>query len=202
MGIVRKRPAQEVVVHRTPQMPTTAAQQIDLSALCCGPREQLALVDAALRDGLISRGDIAAFVCGWTPRRTWLAAMADARSESLSETCARVELVEAGFTVVPQFQLRAVGRVDFLVEGSVVVEIDSAAHHSGEDAKARDRDRDRAATTQGYATLRYMFHDAVERPEVIVDDVHATLLRSGLLTPTVRTKLAAAARVSGWRELR
>ncbi|MDN4480161.1 hypothetical protein [Demequina muriae] len=182
-------------------MPRTAADHIDLAALCCGPREQLALIDAALRVGALDLRAIQGFVYGSSDRRRWLARMADARAESLSETCARVEMVEAGLTVVPQFRLSGVGRVDFLVEGVVVVEIDSQAFHSGEEARARDGDRDRAATTQGYPTLRYMFHDAAERPHEIVADVVATLLRIGRLSPTVRTKIAAAARVSGWRSL-
>lgn len=201
MGHVRKRPRHEVVVHRAPFMPRTTADHIDLAGLCCGPREQLALVDAALRTGAIDHHAIEAFTHGSPDRRRWLSRMADARAESLSETCARVELMEAGLDVVPQVQLNAVGRVDFLVEGVLVVEIDSEAHHSGERARARDGDRDRASTTQGYLHLRYMFHDALERPQEMVADVIATLMRFGHLTPTVRTKLAAAARVSGWRSL-
>lgn len=201
MGLPRSRPVDEVVMHRVASTPRTAAEQVDLSALCIPPREQLALVDASLRRGLISREEVEAFTHGSRERRAWLFQMADARSESLSETCARVELVEAGLDVTPQYEFPAVGRVDFLVEGAVVVEIDSEAHHSGEKARARDGRRDRASTTQGSPALRYMFHDALERPAEIVDDVVATLMRMDRLTPTVRTKLARAARVSGWRAL-
>ncbi|GIG53751.1 hypothetical protein Dac01nite_05030 [Demequina activiva] len=175
---------------------------MDLACLCIPPREQLAVVDAAMRRGLLSREQLEAFSQGSSARRRWLDQMADARSESLSETCARIELIEAGLSVEPQCELPAVGRVDFLVEGAVVVEIDSEAHHAGEKARARDGRRDRAAITQGFSPLRYMFHDALERPGEIVADVVATLMRMGRLTPTVRTKLDQAARVSGWRSLR
>ncbi|WP_297083833.1 DUF559 domain-containing protein [uncultured Demequina sp.] len=184
-----------------PKPPRTAIDHLDLAALCTEPRQQLALVDAALRLGLIRPADLAGFSQGSRARREWLVRMADGRAESLSETYARVEMVEAGLGVVPQAQVPGVGRVDFIVEDAVTVEIDSEAFHSGEKARARDGSRDRAATTQGYLPMRFSFHDAVERPDQIVADVVGTLTRWERLTPTVRTNLNTAARVSGWREL-
>jgi very-short-patch-repair endonuclease len=38
-----------------------------------------------------------------------------------------------------------VGRVDFLVEGWLIIECDSKAHHEGWDKQRRDRRRDLAA---------------------------------------------------------
>lgn len=203
LGIPRRRPDSQVVLHRTDAVvPARALTHLDVAAHCVGPRDQLAMLDAALNTGVVVRRELELLTQGTVARRDWLRRHADGRSQSLSETCARVEMVEAGLNVVPQFQLNSVGRIDFLVESAVVVEIDSEAHHSGERARARDGDRDRAATTQGYPHLRYMFHDALERPEEIVADVVGTLMRFGLLTPELRTRLAAASRVSGWRELR
>ncbi|MFN3866814.1 MAG: type IV toxin-antitoxin system AbiEi family antitoxin domain-containing protein [Demequina sp.] len=202
LGLVRRRPDQHVVLHRADlSMYPHPIERLDHLHHCTGPREQLAIIDAALNVGLIQRRDLDQLAGGTAARRDWLRRHADGRSQSLSETCARVEMVEAGLSVVPQYQLGGVGRVDFLVEGKVVVEIDSEAHHSGEKARARDGDRDRASTTQGYLHLRYMFHDALERPEEIVADVIGTLMRFDLLTSELRTTLGAASRVSGWRDL-
>lgn len=202
LGLPRRRPDQSVVLHRTdPAVPHLPLTHLDLAANCTGPREQLALVDGGLRTGLIGRRDLDLLTHADVARRAWIRRHADPRSESLSETCVRVELNEAGLRAVPQAHLPEVGRVDFLVEGAVVLEVDSRAHHSGYEASARDRERDRAAITQGYVPLRYMFHDALERPRDIVDDVVATLMRIGRLTPELRTRMDAAARVSGWREL-
>ncbi|WP_062136342.1 type IV toxin-antitoxin system AbiEi family antitoxin domain-containing protein [Demequina aestuarii] len=202
LGAARRRPDERVVLHRI-DLPTHPHPMLhlDLTHHCVGPREQLAILDGALNAGLVRPEHLELLVGGTSARREWLRRHADPRSQSLSETCARVELVEAGLDVVPQFPLNGVGRVDFLVEGVLVVEIDSQAHHSEERARARDGDRDRASTTQGYPHLRYMFHDALDRPEEIVADVIGTLMRFGYLTPELRTRIAAASRVSGWREL-
>ncbi len=202
LGTVRRRPADRVVLHRIdlPMYPHPISH-LDLTHHCVGVREQLAILDGALNGGLIQPRDLELLSGGTSARREWLRRHADPRSQSLSETCARVELMEAGFNVVPQFQLDAVGRVDFLVEGVLVIEIDSQAHHSGEIARARDGDRDRASTTQGYLHLRYMFHDVLEKPHEMVSDVIATLMRFGHFTPELRTRIEAASRVSGWRAL-
>ncbi|WP_416812012.1 hypothetical protein [Demequina sp.] len=160
------------------------------------PRAQLALIDAALRDGRLSPGDLSALKHGTLERRRWLIARADARAESISETYARAALVDAGFRVVPQRADGDGGRVDLVVEGAVVVELDGRSYHSNAAAFAGDRARDRRFIVLGMPTLRYTFMDVIRDSQQIVTDVEAVLFRLGRLTSTVSNNLDRAARVS------
>ncbi len=155
-----------------------------------------------MRSGQMREQDLELFQHGTVERRAWLAARADARAESISETYARVALVDAGLRVVPQRHFRGVGRVDLLVEGGVVVELDGAAYHSDPRAFSADRARDRRLAVRSIPTLRYTFMDAVRNPAAIVADVIAVLWRQGRLTPTLRNNLNRAARESrSWETL-
>lgn len=63
--------------------------------------------------------------------------------------------------------VRGVGRVDFVVDGWLIVECDSFAHHSDWEAQRRDRRRDQAAAALGYATYRPIAEDIMWHPELV-----------------------------------
>lgn len=79
-----------------------------------------------------------------------------------------------------QARVRGVGRVDFLVNGWLLVECDSRAFHSDWLQHREDRRRDRAAAEAGYATFRVMAEDILYRPEAV------TAALRGLLSPRRR----------------
>ena len=54
---------------------------------------------------------------------------------------------------------RDVSGVDVLVEGWLIIECDSKAHHEGWDKQRRDRRRDLAAARLGLTTLRPLAED-------------------------------------------
>ncbi|WNM24921.1 endonuclease domain-containing protein [Demequina capsici] len=174
-------------------------ENLDIAALCTSPLEQVVLLDAALNRGLLDPGGLPFLRHGTEARRRWVVSSVDARAQSLLESIARVELREAGLTVIPQAEIAGVGAVDLLVEGHVVVETDGYEFHRRRDQFARDRDRDRQLALDGYATLRYASGDVLRDPGRIVEDVVAVLWRRGWFSPTVRTNLDRAARVSGPR---
>ncbi|MFV0285247.1 MAG: endonuclease domain-containing protein [Demequina sp.] len=198
-GLPRRRPTDEVVLHRAEGI-ASVADHLDLAAHCVGPMQQLALADAALGRGLVSRDELRALRRGTAERRAWVAEMADPRAGSISESVARVDLVEAGFEVTPQASFAGIGRVDLVVEDAVVVELDGVAYHSDSVAFRADRERDRALALLGYRVLRYTFMEVMNGAP-IADDVAGVLWRAGRLTPAIRTRMDAASRVSGWRAL-
>ncbi|MGN8553563.1 UNVERIFIED_CONTAM: endonuclease domain-containing protein [Microbacterium sp. SLM126] len=59
------------------------------------------------------------------------------------------------------------GRVDFVVEGRLIVECDSRAHHSDWNQQRTDYRRDLAAAQQGFVTLRLMAEDILYRPDEV-----------------------------------
>jgi very-short-patch-repair endonuclease len=117
--------------------------------------EQLVLVDAALHRRLLLARDVGHFGAGTARRRAWLRRMASGAAESPLETVARVGLVTAGLAVREQVVIRGVGRVDFVVEEAVAVEVDGWEFHQSRDAFERDRARDRALLARGMPVLRF-----------------------------------------------
>ncbi|WP_347979230.1 DUF559 domain-containing protein [Microbacterium sp. ProA8] len=91
----------------------------------------------------------------------------DARCQSGPESLVRLMLRSAGLRFEVQVSIPGVGIVDFLVEGWLIVECDSQAHHSTWDAQRRDRRRDQAAAILGYATYRPIAEDIMWSPEVV-----------------------------------
>lgn len=58
-----------------------------------------------------------------------------------------------------------IGRVDFVFRASrLVVEVDSSEFHDGLLDRRSDAERDRRLTADGWAVLRFRWHDVVDRP--------------------------------------
>lgn len=164
-------------------------------AASCLPREaQLATIDAALHSGLILPGDLNHLQRGGTARAEWIARHADPKAESVLETLARVALVSARLPVESQVEIGGVGRVDLLVAGRVIVELDGWEHHGMPSAFAADRRRDREAIARGYRVLRFTYSEVVGKPEALVAAVRATL--SAASWPTEVTARATSGRVN------
>ncbi|MBX9243358.1 hypothetical protein ICW40_00875 [Actinotalea ferrariae] len=87
--------------------------------------------------------------------------LVDGRSESFPETCMRLGLRAAGLEVEPQAFVEGIGRVDLLVEGFLVVEVDGFRYHADRRAFSEDRRRDRTAQLLGHPFLRFTYDDAV-----------------------------------------
>ncbi|HZJ39846.1 MAG TPA: DUF559 domain-containing protein [Demequina sp.] len=150
----------EVVLHRS-SMPmgadpwAPAALAIDQAAWCTSPLEQLVILDAALQRRMFLPRDVGHFGAGTARRRAWLRRMASDVAESPLETVARVGFVTAGLAVREQVVIRGVGRIDFVVEESVAVEVDGWEFHQSRDAFERDRARDRALLAGGMPVMRF-----------------------------------------------
>jgi very-short-patch-repair endonuclease len=80
------------------------------------------------------------------------------------ETYLALELIELGVPFVQQVPFSGVGRVDFLVGGRLVVEVDGYAHHSDREAFSRDRRRDAELLGIGIPTLRLAAADVLADP--------------------------------------
>ncbi|WP_409048199.1 endonuclease domain-containing protein [Microbacterium sp. HA-8] len=144
-------------LHRTPPPSSLRVEVFDAllqATLCQPPRAALATLDSALHLGLIDEDDLDELFRHIPRRRRALRALVDGRCESGPETFVRLLLRALGLTFECQVEIPGVGRVDFVVEGWLIIECDSRAHHSGWEAQAADRRRDLAAAALGYATIR------------------------------------------------
>jgi very-short-patch-repair endonuclease len=160
-----------VVAHWRSSTAAPAALAADLvealaqSVRCQHPREAIATLDSAWHHGLVHEEEIAA-VFALLPRRyRRLRGLLDPRSESGPETIMRLMLRGLGCHVEVQVSIPGVGRVDFVVDGWLIVECDSKAYHAGWKTQKRDRARDIAAAALGYTTVRPIAEDILYRRE-------------------------------------
>lgn len=128
--------------------------------LTFAPARALTTVDSALHQLRIRPADLAVLRERLPAHLAGVLALADARAESGLETVARVLLQLAGFRVVPQVEITGVGRVDLVVEGRLIVELDGAVWHAGKFEE--DRARDAAAARLGYRTLRFTYQQVMD----------------------------------------
>lgn len=172
--------------------PTVAARDVLTADLvealaqacrCQTPRDAVATLDSAWHIGLVDQALLSDVFARLPRRYRRLRPLLDCRAESGPESLMRLLLRGLGCAVELQVDVDGVGRVDLLVDGWLIVECDSRAHHSGWDAQKRDRRRDLAAAARGYTTVRPIAEDILERPEVVL-----ALLRQALTHPTARAR--------------
>lgn len=96
-------------------------------------------------------------------------------SGSGSETRVRLFLQRRNVPLTPQARIPSVGRVDLLVGNSLIIECDSAAHHTSRQNREEDYRRDLAAWALGYRTLRLSYsqiwHTWHETSEVLIAEL-------------------------------
>ena len=117
--------------------------------------EQLIVaLDSALRNHVMTRRQLHDALSDEGHRLRRLLVQADARAESPLESVLRLRLLRARIQAVPQVEIPFVGRVDFLVGTSLILEADGRAWHSDSDTFEKDRRRDAQALALGYQTIR------------------------------------------------
>lgn len=170
---------------------------------CQGPTEAIATVDSALNRGLLDQSDLAELSRRLPQRRRVLLRLVDAAAEAGSESIMRLVLRRLGFHVESQVDIPGVGRVDFLVDGWLIIECDSKEHHADWAQQRRDRRRDQAAAAQGYATYRPIAEDIFWHREVVVAALcglramwSSGAMRSGVTNAGVLTRRERQLRLS------
>lgn len=78
----------------------------------------------------------------------------DVRAESIVELDAQHLFRTNGIEYQAQVFLPGIGRVDFLLDGFLIVEIDGFAFHSKRGDMLRDRARNNFSAVSGYTVLR------------------------------------------------
>lgn len=175
-GFVNHR-NRSVPVH--PRLPLVGLVDVLVHVLQCRPEdESVPMVECALR-----RGDtVPAFLEARLPgscnvRARAALARVDCSADSAIEVVVRLLLTRAGLIVRPQVLIEDVGRVDFLVEGFLVIEVDGAAFHSDRRALRRDRHRNNTTIMNGYTVLRFCYEDVMSSPDRVLVAVLAVLGR-------------------------
>ncbi len=101
----------------------------------------------------------------------------DLRAESIVEVDTQHLLKSHGIAYDAQVQLPGIGRVDFLIEGVLIVEVDGFAFHADRSALRRDLFRNNASTLKGFSVLRYPPEAIWYEPGRVIAEIRAVLER-------------------------
>jgi very-short-patch-repair endonuclease len=102
----------------------------------------------------------------------------DGRAMSGTESKLRLAFMRAGLRVECQVAIPGVGIVDLLVDGWLIVEVDSRKYHDGEISQHKDRVRDGNSVLGNYGYLRFDYALVQFEREWCVD-VTLARLKSG-----------------------
>lgn len=137
------------------------------------PAYLVAVLDSAVRTHACTSSQLVNEL-GSVPRLTRALRAMDARAESGTESIIRVRLHEAGIEAELQVRLPPY-RVDLVIAGRLVVEVDGREFHDTESAFEDDRRRDAELTRRGYRVLRFSYSQVLFSWPACLDALHAAL---------------------------
>ena len=102
----------------------------------------------------------------------------DGRADSGLETLVRLAAEDQGWKVEVQVTIDRVGRVDLLIDGWLVIELDGAQWHDDELSRERDARRDAEAILLGLRYHRFRARQVLEDMPLCLEVIR-TILASG-----------------------
>ena len=111
---------------------------------------------------------------GESPRRECMS-VACMVASGMTSVAPTVEMKTSFFRPALPGPISGVGRVDFVVDGFLIIECDSRQFHEGWEKQRADRRRDLAAAARGYFTLRVLAEDLLHPPEAVEEAVRGLL---------------------------
>lgn len=125
------------------------------AADCLGQEAFLAAYESAWQQGKLTAADRRRVRQRLSARHRWLVDFARPDAESGLESIVRLRLARRGIRVECQVRIDGVGRVDFVLDGWLIVEIDGKENHDGPSERHKDLRRDALAATRGFGRLRF-----------------------------------------------
>lgn len=192
---VRSRRASSTVLHWTiwseeecPRHVAPLADAIRCAVRCQSPRAALATLDSLLHHRIVTETGLAEMFRLLPARFAPLLELVDGSAESGPETFMRLILRAMGVSFETQVFIPGVGRVDFVVDGWLIIECDSKEFHEGWDKQCDDRTRDLIAASLGYVTVRPIATDIFDRSDAVRDRLSAVIEALG---PLLRPEMAS-----------
>lgn len=146
-------------------------------AACLGDEAFFAAFESAWHLGLLSAADRAEVRASLRAGQRWLIDIARPDAESGLESLLRLRLLRLGIRVQSQVQIATVGRVDFLVDGLLIIESDGREGHAIEAERHKDLVRDARAAAAGYERLRFDYALIIHDWPTVQAAILATLAR-------------------------
>jgi very-short-patch-repair endonuclease len=108
----------------------------------------------------------------------WLLDLARPDAESGLESILRLRLHLLGIRLDCQVVIGGVGRVDFVAERRVIIEVDGRRNHDGPEMRHKDLTRDAAASRLGFETLRFDYAMIIHDWDAVVRAVMSAVARA------------------------
>ncbi|MEV5072332.1 DUF559 domain-containing protein [Microbacterium sp. LMI12-1-1.1] len=142
---------------------------------CQAPGAAVASIDSALNKGLMAVDQVSDIFDLLPSRYGVLRGLIDGRAQSGPETLVRLMVRKLGSTAEPQVEFDGVGFVDMVVDGWLVIECDSKAHHSDWEQQLTDYRRDLKLAQRGLVVLRLAAEDIMYDPDSVFLAVRGVL---------------------------
>ncbi|WP_210505173.1 endonuclease domain-containing protein [Naasia sp. SYSU D00057] len=147
-------------------------------AVECQPADYaVAILDSLLFRRIASEGAVLALLAGLPPHLARVAQHVDGRSEEGIESIARYRLQLSGIRAEPQVVVPGVGRVDLLIDGWLVIELDGRSTHAQEGSFSRDRRRTALLNQRGLTVLHFSYAHVIYEWPLVLETVMAVLAR-------------------------
>ncbi len=160
-------------------------------ASCLGDEAFFAAFESAWRLGLIGVTERAEVRAGLRAGQRWLVDIARGDADSGLESLLRLRLLRLGISLDCQVRIDTVGRVDFVIDGVLILEADGRDGHAKEAERHKDLVRDARAAAAGYASLRFDYALIIHDWPTVERAILATL---GRIRRTGRRSPVAAVR--------
>ncbi|PKI92151.1 hypothetical protein CW368_04785 [Actinomycetales bacterium SN12] len=137
-----------------------------------------AAFESAWRKGLLSRAQRNQVRAGLPRGARWLVDLARPDADSGLESLLRLRLHILGVRLERQVTIFGVGRVDFVVDGRLIIEADGKENHDGPSKRHKDLVRDAAASALGYETLHFDYAQIIYDWATVQRSILAALQRT------------------------
>lgn len=142
------------------------------------PDDVVASFDSALNQHLLKPAHVHEIGEVLPRRLRRILARIDKKADSGIETLIRLAAEAEGWRVEIQIEIRGVGRVDILIDGWLVIELDGAEWHDDEVSRDEDCRRDAKLILLGYRWHRFRSHQVLNDLPMCLDVIR-TILASG-----------------------
>ncbi|WP_426184261.1 DUF559 domain-containing protein [Microbacterium sp. TWP3-1-2b2] len=122
---------------------------------CAGEEAFFTALESARRKRLLSKSARSRVRAALPASARWLVDLARSDADSGLESLLRLRLHILGIRLDCQVVINGVGKVDFVIDGRLILEADGKENHDGEVLRHKDLVRDAAASRLGYETLRF-----------------------------------------------
>lgn len=128
---------------------------------CEGTESFFASFESAWQLGLLSGPARARIQAALPASARWLVDFARWDAESGLESLLRLRLHLLGIVLERQVDIQTVGRVDFVADGQLIIEVDGKENHASPSRRHNDLVRDAAASALGYETLHFDYAQVI-----------------------------------------